>query len=95
MVHAISLQGPHTTGGEGQSGSGGADGRCRAHHGSTFMKTTATFWLSHIFSKYFLSFSNVPATVPGTRVMPICMMTPLLECDSWKGEMEIMEERSN
>lgn len=62
--------------------------------GKTFRKTGARLPLSHIFSKYFLSFSDVPATVPGTEVTAMSMITLLPEGDL-QSERETMGERSN
>lgn len=47
--------------------------------GKTFRKTGARLSLSHIFSKYFLSFSDVPAAVPGTEVTAMSMIMLLPE----------------
>ena len=47
----------------------------------TFTKMMIRLALSHVLSKYFPSFSNVSATVPGSEATAISMTMPLLECD--------------
>lgn len=47
----------------------------------TFTETMIGLALSHVLSKYFLSFSNVPATAPGSEATAISMTVPLLERD--------------
>lgn len=68
----------------GEKGNVGVEGQMGgAWHTTerTFTKMMIRLALSHVLSKYFLSFSNVPATVPGSEATAISMAMPLLECD--------------
>lgn len=87
------LWGTSRAGEKGRVGLEG-QGRVLGHHGENFQEDRPRPLLSHILSKYFLSFSHVPATVSGTEVTAMSVMTLLPEGDL-QSERETMEERNN
>lgn len=74
MAHAVGLLGHHRVSDKGRMGLEGQVENTWHTVQRTFMMARTRLSLCHIFSKYFLSFSNMLDTAPGTAAIAIAGM---------------------